>query len=42
MSGRKVELAIWVREDDLPRTSHAMDSLKAAMAWDERRVRPRI
>jgi aminopeptidase N len=35
MSGREVELAIWVREADLPRTQHAMDSLKAAMAWDE-------
>ena len=36
MSGRAVDLAIWVREADLPRTAHAMDSLKAAMAWDER------
>jgi aminopeptidase N len=36
MSGREVELAIWVREADLPRTQHAMDSLKASMAWDER------
>jgi len=35
MSGRKVDLAIWVRESDLPRTAHAMDSLKLAMAWDE-------
>ncbi|NUT00154.1 MAG: aminopeptidase N [Sphingomonas sp.] len=35
MSGRKVDLAIWVREADLPKTQHAMDSLKAAMAWDE-------
>jgi aminopeptidase N len=35
MSGRKVDLAIWVRESDLPRTRHAMDSLKAAMRWDE-------
>ena len=35
-SGREVELAIWVRESDLPRTAHAMDSLKASMAWDER------
>ncbi|HJS40173.1 MAG TPA: aminopeptidase N [Sphingomicrobium sp.] len=34
-SGRTVELAIWVREADLPRTAHAMQSLKAAMAWDE-------
>lgn len=36
MSGREVALAIWVREADLPRTAHAMASLKAAMAWDER------
>ncbi|MBA3669010.1 MAG: aminopeptidase N [Sphingomonas sp.] len=36
MSGREVELAIWVREADLPRTAHAMASLKAAMDWDER------
>ena len=35
MSGRKVDLAIWVREADLPKTAHAMASLKAAMAWDE-------
>jgi aminopeptidase N len=35
MSGREVELAIWVREKDLPKTRHAMDSLKAAMRWDE-------
>ena len=34
-SGRKVELGIWVRDEDLPRTQHAMASLKAAMAWDE-------
>ena len=36
MSGRKVDLFIWVREADLPKTSHAMDSLKLAMAWDEK------
>ncbi|HXC75391.1 MAG TPA: aminopeptidase N [Sphingomicrobium sp.] len=35
-SGRTVDLAIWVRAADLPKTSHAMDSLKLAMAWDER------
>ena len=35
-SGRPIDLAIWVREADLPRTAHAMESLKAAMAWDER------
>jgi aminopeptidase N len=36
MSGRKVDLFIWVRESDLPRTQHAMDSLKLAMGWDEK------
>ena len=35
MSGREVELGIWVREKDLPKTRHAMLSLKQAMAWDE-------
>ncbi|WP_294122027.1 aminopeptidase N [Sphingomonas sp.] len=35
MSGRTVDLAIWVRERDLPKTHHAMESLKAAMRWDE-------
>ncbi|WP_305097465.1 aminopeptidase N [Croceibacterium aestuarii] len=35
MSGRKVDLAIWVREEDLPRTDHAMESLKRSMKWDE-------
>jgi aminopeptidase N len=36
MSGRKVDLYIWVREADLPKTQHAMNSLKLAMAWDEK------
>ncbi|MCY7281372.1 MAG: aminopeptidase N, partial [Sphingomonas bacterium] len=35
LSGRMVDLAIWVREGDLARTAHAMSSLKQAMAWDE-------
>ncbi|MGI8943978.1 MAG: aminopeptidase N [Qipengyuania sp.] len=35
MGGRKVELNVWVREGDLPRTAHAMESLKRAMRWDE-------
>ena len=35
-SGREVELNIWVREADLPKTQHAMESLKLAMAWDEK------
>jgi aminopeptidase N len=36
MSKRKVELGIWVREADLPKTAHAMQALKDSMAWDER------
>jgi aminopeptidase N len=36
MSGRKVELGIWVRDGDLDRTGHAMQALKDSMAWDER------
>ena len=34
-SGRQVDLGIWVRADDLPKTKHAMRALKASMAWDE-------
>ncbi|MEN3972242.1 aminopeptidase N [Sphingomicrobium sp. XHP0235] len=34
-SGRKVDLNIWVREADLPRTGHALQALKDAMKWDE-------
>jgi aminopeptidase N len=34
-SGRKVDLSIWVREEDLPKTAHAMEALKQSMAWDE-------
>ena len=33
--GRKVDLAVWVREEDLARTQHAMESLKKSMKWDE-------
>jgi aminopeptidase N len=36
MSGRHVDLGIWVRAADLPRTGHAMAALKTSMAWDER------
>ncbi|WP_419816084.1 aminopeptidase N [Glacieibacterium sp.] len=36
MSGRTVDLAIWVAEADLPRCAHAMQALKDSMAWDER------
>ncbi|WP_370190436.1 aminopeptidase N [Qipengyuania sp.] len=35
MSGREVELNVWVREGDLERTEHAMESLKRSMRWDE-------
>ena len=35
MSGRKVDLGIWVREGDEGRTGHAMDALKNSMKWDE-------
>ncbi|MDQ4086420.1 MAG: aminopeptidase N [Pseudomonadota bacterium] len=34
-SGREVDLGIWVRDGDLPKTEHAMAALKAAMKWDE-------
>jgi aminopeptidase N len=36
MSGRDVQLGIWVKEADLSRTTHAMEALKNSMAWDER------
>ncbi|OYW50437.1 MAG: aminopeptidase N [Novosphingobium sp. 28-62-57] len=35
MSGRKVNLAIYVRPGDESRTDHAMRSLIASMKWDE-------
>ncbi len=35
MSGREIELGVWVRSEDLPRTQHAIDSLKRSMKWDE-------
>ncbi len=35
LSGRKVDLGIWVREGDIERTGHAMQSLKRSMKWDE-------
>ncbi|KAK9059299.1 hypothetical protein SSX86_021918 [Deinandra increscens subsp. villosa] len=34
-SGRTVNLKIWSAPQDLPKTEHAMYSLKAAMKWDE-------
>ncbi|MCP2017978.1 MAG: aminopeptidase N [Erythrobacter sp.] len=35
MGGREVELNVYVREGDLDRTEHAMESLKRSMQWDE-------
>ncbi len=35
MSGRTVELNVWVRDGDVERTGHAMASLKRSMKWDE-------
>uniref|UniRef100_A0A6N2L5W5 Puromycin-sensitive aminopeptidase n=1 Tax=Salix viminalis TaxID=40686 RepID=A0A6N2L5W5_SALVM len=34
-SGRNVSLRIWTPAQDVPKTAHAMYSLKAAMKWDE-------
>ncbi|WCJ26310.1 Puromycin-sensitive aminopeptidase [Euphorbia peplus] len=34
-SGRNVSLKIWTPAQDMPKTAHAMYSLKAAMKWDE-------
>ncbi|KAJ8490444.1 hypothetical protein OPV22_012165 [Ensete ventricosum] len=34
-SGREVKLRIWTPSEDVPKTAHAMYSLKAAMKWDE-------
>jgi len=34
-SGREVECNIWVREEDLGRTTHALESLHRSMKWDE-------
>ncbi len=35
MSGKEVELNIYVRDGDLDRTGHAMKALKDSMRWDE-------
>ena len=35
MRGRDVTLQIWVEEENLDKTDHAMGSLKRAMRWDE-------
>lgn len=34
-SGRVVECNVWVREEDLERTDHALESLHRSMKWDE-------
>ncbi|MEY2926341.1 MAG: hypothetical protein RL367_818 [Pseudomonadota bacterium] len=36
MTGKTVDLAVWVKADDLAKTDHALHSLALAMAWDER------
>ncbi len=35
MNGREVTLNVWVREEDLARTDHAVESLRKSMEWDE-------
>ncbi|MGV2929620.1 aminopeptidase N [Vreelandella venusta] len=35
VSGRNVALQLWVEQENLDKTEHAMASLKRAMAWDE-------
>jgi len=35
MSGRDVQLGIWVRQPDLAKTDHALRALETSMAWDE-------
>ncbi|EDL49902.1 aminopeptidase N [Erythrobacter sp. SD-21] len=35
INGREVELNVYVRDGDLERTEHAMESLKRSMKWDE-------
>jgi aminopeptidase N len=37
MSGREVQLGIWVRAPDLAKTDHALHALKLSMAWDEKK-----
>lgn len=36
-SGRKIKLEIYTERENLPRCDHALESLKRAMAWDEKR-----
>ncbi len=35
MSGRPVDLGVWVRAEDSDKCDYAMDSLKRSMKWDE-------
>jgi aminopeptidase N len=35
MTGRRVDLKIWVREGDQDKCAYAMDALKRSMTWDE-------
>ncbi len=35
MSGRKVDLRIWVRDGDQDKCTYAMDALKRSIVWDE-------
>jgi aminopeptidase N len=37
MSGRRVDLHVWVQKQDLDQTAHCMESLKKSMTWDEQR-----
>ncbi len=37
MSGKDVELNVWVQKQDLDQTEHCMTSLKKSMSWDESR-----
>ncbi|MCP4500345.1 MAG: aminopeptidase N [Deltaproteobacteria bacterium] len=35
MTGKKVDLHVWVEEGNLEKTVHCMESLKKSMTWDE-------
>jgi aminopeptidase N len=37
MGGREVALRVWVEQENIDRCQHALDSLIAAMKWDEQR-----
>lgn len=36
-NGREVTLEVWVEPQDIDKTEHTMESLKRAIAWDEKR-----